>query len=578
MNKWCFLLIAACLLAPDTGHAALKARDDVKAEDAFNPNPAPDDLILPMPCGQSMVLKAVGVRGKGLLWDLETRFGRRDGGSDDRGYYDSPYASAISGPFVLKDLPPDWRQKIKAANPDADSMQFYFEGKYEVSKRQWDAVMGGQCMDGDALPALSPEDARPVVEVSWHEAQEFTRKYTEWLLANAPQSLPGFQGDDRNTAFVRLPTEAEWEYAARGAQKVSPLSLSQEDFFEMPMGDAIKNYAVFRDSEGTSEETLQRIGSRKPNPAGFYDMAGNAAEMVQDGFQFSLGGRLHGSTGGFIRKGGGFLSTQDEVMPGRREEVAPFLKDGPNKARDLGFRIALSGINTPGGARPAELASEWEKAGIELSAELNPSGDPLELVAQLEARAGSDAEKASLKGLQNLIRENNISLERQKRSTVSNEIRSAVYLVTMLKDCLIKREIIGKELQNFEDKKKQITAALPKMKAAEANQYKQVLASLDKGIALSKTGIGNQEAEFRSMLLFYRQTVENTRKVPQSLFDEELKGIGQEMSGKAPHLVKQNASLQIYRKHVAALRGGKLALLSSDALRKDILSLIPKGK
>ena len=473
MNKWCFLLIAACLLAPDTGYAALKARDDVKAEDAFNPNPAPDDLILPMPCGQSMVLKAVGVRGKGLLWDLETRFGRRDGGSDDRGYYDSPYASAISGPFVLKDLPPDWRQKIKAANPDADAMQFYFEGKYEVSKRQWDAVMGGQCMDGDALPALSPEDARPVVEVSWHEAQEFTRKYTEWLLANAPQSLPGFQGDDRNTAFVRLPTEAEWEYAARGAQKVSPLSLSQEDFFEMPMGDAIKNYAVFRDSEGTSEETLQRIGSRKPNPAGFYDMAGNAAEMVQDGFQFSLGGRLHGSTGGFIRKGGGFLSTQDEVMPGRREEVAPFLKDGPNKARDLGFRIALSGINTPGGARPAELASEWEKAGIELSAELNPSGDPLELVAQLEARAGSDAEKASLKGLQNLIRENNISLERQKRSTVSNEIRSAVYLVTMLKDCLIKREIIGKELQNFEDKKKQITAALPKMKAAEANQYKQ---------------------------------------------------------------------------------------------------------
>ena len=98
MNKWCFLLMAACLLAPDTGHAALKARDDVKAEDAFNPNPAPDDLILPMPCGQSMVLKAVGVRGKGLLWDLETRFGRRDGGSDDRGYYDSPYASAISGP------------------------------------------------------------------------------------------------------------------------------------------------------------------------------------------------------------------------------------------------------------------------------------------------------------------------------------------------------------------------------------------------------------------------------------------------------------------------------------------------
>lgn len=109
--------MAACLLAPDTGHAALKARDDVKAEDAFNPNPAPDDLILPMPCGQSMVLKAVGVRGKGLLWDLETRFGRRDGGSDDRGYYDSPYASAISGPFVLKDLPPGLAAENQGRQP-----------------------------------------------------------------------------------------------------------------------------------------------------------------------------------------------------------------------------------------------------------------------------------------------------------------------------------------------------------------------------------------------------------------------------------------------------------------------------
>ena len=62
MNKWCFLLIAACLLAPDTGHAALKARDDVKAEDAFNPNPAPDDLILPMPCGRTRQGPALGSR------------------------------------------------------------------------------------------------------------------------------------------------------------------------------------------------------------------------------------------------------------------------------------------------------------------------------------------------------------------------------------------------------------------------------------------------------------------------------------------------------------------------------------
>ena len=91
-------------------------------------------------------------------------------------------------------LPPDWRQKIKAANPDADAMQFYFEGKYEVSKRQWDAVMGGQCMDGDALPALSPEDARPVVEVSWHEAQELPGSIRSGCLPTLRSPCPAFRG------------------------------------------------------------------------------------------------------------------------------------------------------------------------------------------------------------------------------------------------------------------------------------------------------------------------------------------------------------------------------------------------
>ena len=216
---------------------------------------------------------------------------------------------------------------------------------------------------GGNAPAPSPEDALPAVGLSWHEAQDFTRRYTEWLLANAPEALPGFRGDEKNTAFFRLPTEAEWEYAARGAQYVTPLSLSQEEFFEMPVGDTIKDYAVFRDGSGTSGESLQRIGSRKPNPAGFHDMAGNAAEMTQDSFRFSLGGRLHGSTGGLIRKGGSYLSSKEEIMPGRREETAPFLKDGPNRARDLGFRIALSGINTPGRPDPPNSRPSGKRPG-----------------------------------------------------------------------------------------------------------------------------------------------------------------------------------------------------------------------
>ena len=85
--------------------------------------------------------------------------------------------------------------------------------------------------------------------------------------------------------------------------------------------------------------------------------------MAMDSFRFSLGGRLHGSSGGFVRKGGSFLSVLPDIMPGRRDETAFFLIDGPNANRDLGLRLALSGINTPAGDRPGILRKEWQMAG-----------------------------------------------------------------------------------------------------------------------------------------------------------------------------------------------------------------------
>ena len=109
---------------------------------------------------------------------------------------------------------------------------------------------------------------------------------------------------DSSANGYRLPTEAEWEYAARGGHRVSESQLNQEEFFPLD-GQPYSDYAVFTEpGSAKPPEKLAWIGSKCSNPVGLFDTAGNAAEMVLDPFRFSLGFRLHGATGGFIAKGG----------------------------------------------------------------------------------------------------------------------------------------------------------------------------------------------------------------------------------------------------------------------------------
>ena len=295
-------------------------------------------------------------------------------------------------------MPAQWR-----AQAPAGDYFFYLVAKYEVSRLQWQSIMG----NGSGEPVA--DAARPVTDISWYEAVEFTRRYTEWLLQNAADALPHYAGDSRNVGFVRLPTETEWEYAARGGQTAGPEQLMEKDFFALPAGAPLADYAVYR-PEGAARiaEDCARIGSRKANPLGLYDTAGNAAEMALDMFRFSVGGRLHGSAGGFVRKGGSFLSGEAEIMPGRREESAFFLADGPAHARDLGFRPVISGINTPGGDRPSALQQAWNAAGQSNPLARDASRNPLEELDRLLAAAPDDNSRKNLLTLREAIKENNI--------------------------------------------------------------------------------------------------------------------------------------------------------------------------
>ena len=115
-------------------------------------------------------------------------------------------------------------------------------GKYEVTQAQWQALMGNN-------PSYFKGDNLPVENVSWNDTQEFLKKL------NA-----------RNDGYrYRLPTEAEWEYAARAGTT----------------GDSGNLNAVARSSANSGIKT-HPVVERQPNAWGLYDMVGNVSEWVQD--------------------------------------------------------------------------------------------------------------------------------------------------------------------------------------------------------------------------------------------------------------------------------------------------------
>ncbi len=412
-----FSALLAFLVAAAGGAMPAAAAAEITWEERYyNPRPLEGDVVLPMPCGGAMTFRRVVVRpqgGTGPLSDLPVSLGDVD---EDKGYAESLRPAYIAGSFTAEE----------------DGARYFLLGKYEINELQYEALSEPEC------PEISRRKRLPQGEISWIDAVDAAHAYSTWILAEALDTLP-VEGEQ--PGFIRLSTEAEWEFAARGGNAVAPSEFRMRSF---PMPDGLTQYVWFSGTRSAAGKP-RPIGLLQPNPLGLHDILGNLSEIVFDPFRLSKVARLHGQAGGYIVRGGNYFTAEADIRSSHREEV-PFYRDAkPWRSKTTGFRLAVVAPVITSKDKLREIEAAWAKLGTQPS----PSGEaespfklpdgesienPVEELGALAEATDDEALKDRLKNLQLAFRESFQARDEQRDRAAGAAMRLGTFLCKKLHD------------------------------------------------------------------------------------------------------------------------------------------------
>jgi hypothetical protein len=507
-------IIALCLAAltqpataaPGKQEATPKVPKGVSWEEKFyNPKPDKDDLVLPMPCGGAMVFRRIIVPGGGLLDDRRIVLG----GDDERfDVSERTRQDHLMGGFSVPKKPEE---------------RHFWLGKYEVSQLQAQAMAGGEC------PSPSMRLRLPAVSVGWFDAVRFGHAYTGWLMQSAFDQIPR---EDGQPGFIRLPTEAEWEFAGRGGAGMGEAEFQARTH---PMPEGMHAHVWYQGTESANGK-LQLTGLLQPNPLGLHDMLGNAEEIVLDPFRVNKLNRLHGQAGAFVTKGGHYLTNKDEIRSSYRREYAHFdgTKKGPSQVETIGFRMAVTAPVITDRNRLASLRKEWLALPSSRAIGGETAKDPVENLDRIAQGLGDLDLRQRLQAVGKDLKNSIASRNEQQDRAIKSAVRLGAFLGAKIDDD--NRRVAG------------------------------IKAAIDGVSAIAKQGsdVGDREERFRKSLEssqsilnetinYYADTVVTTAQdYDSALIEPQLKNLLVEMSGGKLSSLVPHANL--FSKHVLSFQ------------------------
>ena len=199
-------------------------------------------------------------------------------------------------------------------------------GKYEMTQVQWTAVMGSN-------PSQFKGDNRPVVTVSWDDIVGTSGNYMDLHGTKYYENGFIYRLNQLTGKSYRLPTEAEWEYAARGGNKRVEPGFTYSGSNNI---DEVTWYLGNNSPYGTKP-----VGSKAPNELGIYDMSGNVYEWCSDWYEaYTAMPKIDpkGPETGSLRviRGGCWLHPATLCRVAYRYHLTP-----DSRYEDLGFRLVL---------------------------------------------------------------------------------------------------------------------------------------------------------------------------------------------------------------------------------------------